>query len=676
MKLKYRPELDGLRAIAVSAVILYHAKITILGDQIFKGGFIGVDIFFVVSGYLITSIILNELVSTGSFSIKIFYERRIRRIFPTLIFVMLAFLPFAWMFLLPSSFLDFSKSILHSLGFTSNFYFHFSGQEYYAQSGFLKPFLHTWSLSAEVQYYVLFPIVLLITFKYFKNHLLTIMVIGLILSLQMSHLGSKESASITFYFLHTRMWEFLSGSILAYFEIKLGHRSKYHTYNLVFPSIGLFLIAHYILFFNDKIFHPSFHTSLPVLGVCLIIWFSNKDELITKILSSKLFVGIGLISYSLYLWHYPIFAFARVTDFAHMDLLKKLLIGLIIVTLSIFSYYFIELPSRNKKNKFKVIISLILISISVLVIFNFYSIQKDGHKNRLPEIFEKNFSILPWLLLKNEGKTCYENLDGCRFNIKSNKKIYIIGDSNMGSLMFDLKDRVIKNNYQFITFISGNCLFYPEFDLVDGSTMQLNNKCNHYYFEKIKKVLSKDKNSIFIFGGRFPLHLSNYLFDNQEGGVEGNYWWRKYVSVGKYKTIQESFINEILELSKNNKIILIYPVPEVGWHVPQKILNLIPKKIDSIKDYMIPENYITTSYKVYKNRVKSSFELLDSIQGNNISRVYPHTLFCDTTIKNRCLTHNDEDIFYVDDNHPSLKSAQMINDLIMKEIKKIELKSN
>ena len=158
MKLTYRPEIDGLRAIAVGAVILYHAQITILGHQPFKGGFIGVDIFFVISGYLITSIILKELFTTGYFSFKYFYERRIRRILPALLFVMLASFAFAWRYLLPSSFIDFSKSILYSLGFSSNFYFHYSGQEYGATSGLVKPFLHTWSLSVEWQFYIIYPL--------------------------------------------------------------------------------------------------------------------------------------------------------------------------------------------------------------------------------------------------------------------------------------------------------------------------------------------------------------------------------------------------------------------------------------------------------------------------------------------------------------------------------------
>ena len=130
MKLNYRPEIDGLRAIAVLAVIFYHAQITTLDHQVFQGGFIGVDIFFVISGYLITSIILKELISTGTFSFKYFYERRIRRILPALILVMLVSFPFAWKYIIPGSFIDFSKSILYSLGFSSNFYFHFTGQQY------------------------------------------------------------------------------------------------------------------------------------------------------------------------------------------------------------------------------------------------------------------------------------------------------------------------------------------------------------------------------------------------------------------------------------------------------------------------------------------------------------------------------------------------------------------
>ena len=672
MKLTYRPEIDGLRAIAVGAVILYHAQITIFGHQPFQGGFIGVDIFFVISGYLITSIILKELVTTGSFSFKYFYERRVRRILPALLFVMLVSLPFAWMYLLPSSFVDFSKSILYSLGFSSNFYFHYSGQEYGAENGLLKPFLHTWSLSVEEQYYILFPVVLLITFKYFTKYLIHLLILGFIISLGLADWGSRNYPSFNFYFLPTRGWVLLAGSILAYFEITKYHRSKNKILNLILPTVGLFLIGHSILFFNDKMFHPSFYTLSPIIGVCLIIWFSNKDELITRILSTKLFVGIGLISYSLYLWHYPIFAYARVSYFFDGSIFKKLLIAAIILILSIVSYYFIERPFRNKKFKFKVLFSVILITLFVLILTNFNIIFKNGYKNRVPEILSNNL-LDTWSLLKNlNGKYCLDNINGCRFNTNSNKKVFMIGDSHMASIAFDLKERVVEDQYQFIISTLNSCLYYPGFNLV----AKKNKKkyiCNDSYFQKLKQNLSKEKNSIIIFGGRFPLHLSNYYFDNQEGGVEDGEWGDKYVSTGKYDTIQNSFNNEISELSKHNKIILIYPIPEVGWSPKSKFLNQWKKS--GFSKY-IDIGTVTTSYKVYKERTKSSFELLDNIKSSNIYRVYPHKLFCDTTIKNRCLVHDDKDIFYSDNHHPSIKGAEMINHLIMKEIEKIELKSN
>ena len=676
-----RLEINGLKAIAVVAVILYHAQISILGHQPFKGGFIGVDIFFVISGYLITSIILKELVTINSFSFHHFYERRIRRIVPMLLCVSVLTIPTAWVYLLPDKLIYYSKLIITSIAFSSNFYVHYSGNTLGESSYFSNPFLHTWSLSVLVQFYILFPIFLLVTFKYFRNHLLTILVIGLLVSLLTADLGSRNYPSLNFYILPTRTWELLAGSILAYFEINNGHRSKNKILNLILPSVGVFLIGHSILFFNNKMFHPSFYTLSPIIGVCLFIWFANKDELITKILSTKLFVGIGLISYSLYLWHYPIFAFAKITEFSQGSLSSKVLLGIIILALSIFSYYFIEQPARNENNKFKVITSLSLVLIFVLIIININIVKNDGYKDRLSYIFKIDLSENTWRSFREKNTLCYVNSEICEFNTSSNKKIYLIGDSIMWSLLFNLKDRVVKKNYQFVTSTPGACLFYPGFNLVSKKIQKISELCNDKYFQKLKLILSDDINSIIIFGGRFPLDISGYYFDNQEGKIEGDKLEResKYVSVGKYGNIQTSFKNEILELSKNNKIILIYPLPEVGWNVLNKLNNffLIKKKSKNVNKQKLNINeYITTSYQVYQNRTKSSFELLNSIRGENIYRVYPHTLFCNTIIKNRCVTHDDKNIFYSDSIHPSLKGIEMINKLIIKEIEKIELQSN
>ena len=541
----------------------------------------------------------------------------------------------------------------------------------------LKPFLHTWSLSVEEQFYILFPIVLLVAFKYFRKYLIHILIFGFIISLGLAEWTSRNYPSTSFYFLHTRAWELLVGSILAYFEITLGHRSRNKTLNLILPSIGFFLIIFTIIFFKLRFLHPSLNTVPAIIGVCLIIWFSNKNELVTRVLSTNLFVGIGLISYSLYLWHYPIFAFSRINEFSQGSLFKKLLLGASIIILSVFSYYFVERPTRNKNNKFKVIISLILISISILVITNINIVKKDGYKDRIPEILQKNLLTEPWNLLKNlDGEYCHNNM--CKFNILSNNKIYIIGDSHMSSLIFNLKERIVKKNYQFLTSTFSDCLFYPGFNLVNIKTMKKTELCNNDYFQLTKQNLSNERNSIIIFGGRLPVHLTYSGFDNQEGGVEVDDFSLnlRYFSLGTHDTIQSSFKDEISELSKNNKIILIYPIPEAGWDIPSKLLNILPKKIDLIKDYLIPKNYITTSYQAYKDRAKSSFELLDSIEGKNIYRVYPDTLFCNTIIKNRCVTHDDKNIFYADDDHLSIKGAEMVNNLIMKEIEKIENKSN
>ena len=195
MKITYRPEIDGLRAIAVVSVILYHYQINFLNFKLFRGGFIGVDIFFVISGYLISSIILKELLTTKSFSFKYFYERRIRRIVPILIFVVLASLPFAWLLLFPSDLKDFSKSVLSSIGFSSNFYFHYSGQIYGNQIGTLKPFLHTWSLSIEEQFYILFPFILLISYRYLRKYLFYILLLCFLVSLGLADWGSKNHSS-------------------------------------------------------------------------------------------------------------------------------------------------------------------------------------------------------------------------------------------------------------------------------------------------------------------------------------------------------------------------------------------------------------------------------------------------------------------------------------------------
>ena len=663
MKLTYRPEIDGLRAIAVGAVILYHAQITIFGHQPFEGGFIGVDIFFVISGYLITSIILKELVTTGSFSFKHFYERRARRILPALLFVMLVSLPFAWMYLLPSSFVDFSKSILYSLGFSSNFYFHYSGQEYGAESGLLKPFLHTWSLSVEEQFYILFPIVLLITFKYFSKYLVHILFLGFLISLVSAEWTSRSYASASFYFLHTRMWELLAGSILAYFEIILGHRGKNKILNLILPTLGLLLIGHSILFFNDKMFHPSFYTLSPIIGVCLIIWFSSKNELITKILSTKLFVGIGLISYSLYLWHYPIFAFARV-NYTLSNNFEKFLFIIISILISVFSYKFIEKVFR-KKTKLNLAILFLFLFLMTNIFINCLILYNSGYVSRLPKILiqvikEKNqikdtegFCELSFRQIKRKGF--------CEFGKKNGSTINLAGDSILSSLSSDLIKR-LEENYKINFLNIAGC--WP----IKNSYFVHKNKrrdpaCNVRNQNLRLKKINSQKNSIVIIAGRLPLYLSSKTPYNDT-------YFGDYEIKGNLSK-KDAIINNIYQLLENNhKIILLYPLPELPYDPIKKILSISKgAKIDNFKKEWSDKKFEKIPFEYFKKRSKSSFNLLDSIVHKNIYRIYPHKLICKDE---SCLIIINDNLMYEDSVHPSEQFSILINDLIIGEIKKIE----
>ncbi|MFJ1231419.1 acyltransferase family protein, partial [Yersinia proxima] len=255
--LRYRAELDGLRAIAVLAVVFYHAKLSILGYELFKGGFFGVDIFFVLSGFLITSIIFSDLES-DKFSIREFFLRRAKRILPALIFILIVTSFFAYRFLLPDSLVVYAKTLLSALFFVSNFYF-FDEDTYVSDSSEYKPLLHTWSLSVEWQFYLIFPFLCVLAFRYFKCNKWIFIVCLLLLSLLLAQFLSFWQPNFSFYLLPTRMWELLAGSIVAILLMENKIRLK-DNYTKIMTIIGLLLIIISIVFIDDKILHPSFIT--------------------------------------------------------------------------------------------------------------------------------------------------------------------------------------------------------------------------------------------------------------------------------------------------------------------------------------------------------------------------------------------------------------------------------
>lgn len=339
--MKYRPEIDGLRTIAVTSVILFHAHFNFI-----SGGFLGVDIFFVISGFLITTIITRE-VKEGKFSILKFYEKRARRILPALFTVMLFCIPFAWFMYTPSEFVDFGESLVAVSIFSSNILF-FTESGYYDAISDYKPLLHTWSLAVEEQYYIFFPLLVMLLWRYGKKLLFGIICILFVISIIMAEYATRAfTTSASFYLLPTRFFEILLGGMITFIPIDL-NQDKYKKSNQILSSIGFIITIAVMFVFDGNTPLPGVLTLVPIVGSAMIILFATKGTWVNTILSNKIMVFLGLISYSTYLWHQPLLAFAKYMSTGELGL--PLIIGLIILThvLSYISWRYIEKPFRNK----------------------------------------------------------------------------------------------------------------------------------------------------------------------------------------------------------------------------------------------------------------------------------------------------------------------------------------
>lgn len=342
--MNYRREIDGLRALAVLPVIFFHA-----GFDTFSGGFVGVDVFFVISGYLITSIILTEK-QAGTFSLIRFYERRARRILPALFFVMAACVPFAWLWLLPSDLKSFSQSLVAVSTFWSNILF-WRESGYFDTAAELKPLLHTWSLAVEEQFYLLFPLFILLTWRLGKRWIVGLLLAAAAISLALAHWGAVNKPAETFFLLPTRGWELLIGAGIALYcttdKPATGNAPSYTMTYQTGSGIGLAMLLYAVFVFDKSTPFPSLYTLVPTIGTALIILFAYPQTAVGALLGNTAFVSIGLISYSAYLWHQPLFAFARHRSVTAPGVTALLLLSLAAVALAYISWRFIEQPVRQ-----------------------------------------------------------------------------------------------------------------------------------------------------------------------------------------------------------------------------------------------------------------------------------------------------------------------------------------
>lgn len=470
----YRADIDGLRSIAVLGVIIYHAELYVNDGQILSGGFLGVDVFFVISGFLITRILCNEIAS-DDFSFAGFYERRARRILPVLLLVATLTVPLAWWLMLPPALIDYAGSLVTSLFFSSNLWF-WSADSYWGQASALKPLLHTWSLAIEEQFYLIAPW-LIIIFSRKRTMLVIAFVLIFIASLVFAELTSRHAPESAFFLLPSRAWELLAGSLVSFY-LASKHDSQMPRLNSQFLAVlGLGLIVGPMIFFDSSIRHPSIYTLMPVSGAVLLIACSQQT-LVGRFLSIKPLVWIGLISYSLYLWHFPLFAFFKVANI-QLSILHKLALLGTSVLLATLSYRYFEKPFRDKAWLSSRRFLLILIAwLALLVGAASYAYIKEG----LPKRFVDFNGALAYLSYDYEtaflSHTCFlhpEDLNGdvsfssCKYNDiaaaqDSNEKPTLVlwGDSYAAHLIPGIRREYEASYNLIIRTISGCGVFLGE----------------------------------------------------------------------------------------------------------------------------------------------------------------------------------------------------------------------
>jgi peptidoglycan/LPS O-acetylase OafA/YrhL len=448
---QYRREIDGLRAVAVVPVILFHA-----GFGIFGGGFVGVDVFFVISGYLITGLILQDL-ERGAFSLTRFYERRARRILPALFLVMLCCLPFAWMWMSPSQAKNFAQSVVAVSLFVSNVLF-WRESGYFDSASDEKPLLHTWSLAVEEQYYIIFPLLILVLWR-IGGRAWTLACIAAIsaASLAASELMAESRPTANFYLLPTRAWELLAGSICAFVQQRRG-RGR----NEALALIGLAAIVFSILVYDAGTPFPSLWALVPVGGTALIILFAEGTRT-ARLLSLRGFVGIGLISYSAYLWHQPLFAFARIRSPHEPE--PWLMAGLAAAALALagLSWRYVEQPFRGKAPLLPgraPVFAASAAAAAAFVGFGVYGHQRDGIYPPVPAELRAEFRRSDWarrcLFNKRDGTVRFP-VEACIFG-DGPRKIAVLGDSLAASLAPAIIEKATAGGAQVHQLTHVNCL--------------------------------------------------------------------------------------------------------------------------------------------------------------------------------------------------------------------------
>lgn len=665
--MKYRREIDGLRAVAVVPVVLFHA-----GFSLFSGGYVGVDVFFVISGYLITTILLSEL-HAGKFSIVKFYERRARRLLPALFLVMACCLPFAWLWLLPEDMVDFGQSLMSVVGFVSNLLFWREETGYFNTAAELKPLLHTWSLAVEEQFYLLFPLALMLLWKLPRLGLFALLALVSVISLGIAEWGAHNQQAAAWFLLPTRAWELGIGALAAmHLRSKPLDPQAGGGFNQLMSLAGIGMIAWAIFFFDDNTPFPGVWGLLPVVGTALVILFATPATLGGKLLGTRVLVGIGLVSYSAYLWHQPLLAFARQRNIVELDLAVVWSLILATFVLAWLSWRYVETPFRHaatvsKKQVFA------FSGAGMMAFFALGSVAwaANGFDGRVQG--ELAQSLLEASRQVGWSEQCWEELieqssvkNACIMGMqKENPDFALVGDSHAGSLVQILAEYSKRKSLTGVDLTLRSCPIIISSVSVDDVER---GKCPEVSNSFRNSAVAGRLPSVLVLSSRWTLYLERQRANNHQGGKEPGeevlFTSSKTDKLGYAEALSRDYVESInFLLAHGYKILLIYPVPEMGWNVP----NYMIKKLHIHSDLMPQDASI--SHEVFQQRNARAYAALDAIgEHENLVRIYPEKLFCDTFIDGRCAAHVEGKSLYSDDDHLSKYGAELVLEKIIEHL--------
>ena len=673
--MQYRPEIDGLRALAVIPVILFHA-----GFSAFSGGFVGVDVFFVISGYLITTILMNDI-EAGHFSLAHFYERRARRILPALFCVIAVCLPFAWAWLLPSQMQDFSHSLVAVGLFASNILF-WKESGYFEATAEEKPLLHTWSLAVEEQYYLLFPIFLVMAWRFGRRPTFWLIAFFAAISLALAEWGWRHEANANFYLAPTRAWELFAGSLAAFVLQKRGAPRGHEG----MAVLGLVAILAAVALYDRATPFPSLYALLPVGGTVLLILCAHRGTFVAKVLSFKPLVGVGLISYSAYLWHQPLFAFARVRM---MEAPSAEIFGVLIAlsfVLAGLSWRFVEQPFRKSDGMLatrKMVFIFAGCGLAAMIGFGALGSLSQGFAQRVSDDIArmdaqahsvKSFSSSCRLgMVRQAFRGGRENnfdhpLAGCWTRAdQETHSVMLIGDSHMEVIAPVLRTRLKDAGISSYAVSYIGCVPLAGFYRTDYDQQHL---CDDYNRSMIDYAHAAGIRTVILFG-RFPLYLEGSRFDNGEGGVEAGdpayidvfarqgkapAPWSSEERMERVSSGYVSGLNALLDAGLN--VVLVEAIPEAGWSVPHYLAKAMMHGYDA-KD--------GTSLQAYHNRNRRVFDAFDQVAHPSLYRVPSADAFCaeDT---GRCQFVDEGGVMYRDDDHLSDYGAEKLIPALLEQV--------